>query len=335
MPKNPPPEAKVALGVFQKKEDQARKRKGYHPDRLVAEFLQSHLDGYHIGRQPGSKLAMDQVAAVFLAWCDTNKIKKLEDVTSEACNQWMANRAATKAVRSGKVIEYATLKKELGLLATAWSEGLRRGNVESNPWKTVEVPGKPTNKKRGSWSPEEFERLIAVCRPWLKDFLTVGCHTGMRAEALGGIEWRDVRHASEEAVGMGHLIIRPELDKTGKGYSVPIHPKVHDVIARRFVHSRFDHELILATQRGFAITKNVTDVAIRSACARAGLGNPDSPNHHCRRTFGRWAVHGHLTGKKISMYTVSQWLGHGSLQMTSRYLQLSEEDSSRFMMGMD
>ncbi len=234
MPANPPPEAKVALGVFQKKEDQARKRKGYHPDRLLSEFLQAHIDGYHIGRQPGSKKALEQAVAVFLGWCDGHKVKKLEEATSEVCHRWMADRAATQGVRSGKPLEHATLRKELGLLATAWSEGLRRGTVEFNPWKSVEVPGKPSAKKRGSWSPEEFERLIAVCRPWLRDFLVVGCHTGLRVEALGGIEWRDVKPVTDGEVGLGHLVVRPELDKAGKGYSVPIHPKVHDVIAKRF-----------------------------------------------------------------------------------------------------
>lgn len=336
MPKNPPPEAKAALGEYQKKEDQARKRKGYHPDRLLSEFLQAHLDGYDVSRQPGSKLALLQVTAVFREWCDSNKLKKLEDVTSEVCHQWMADRAATKAVRSGKKLEYATLKKELGLLATAWSEALRRGNVESNPWKTVQVPGKPSSKKRGSWSPEEYEKLLAVCRPWLRDFLIFGCHTGLRVEALGGVEWRDVKPEQERAGGLGHLIVRPELDKSGKGYSVPIHPKVHDLIARRFIHSRFEHDLILATPRGIPVSsKNVTAKAIVAACKRAGLKRPDSPNHHCRRTFGRWAVLGHLTGKRVPVYIVSQWLGHASIQMTQRYLDVSESDSSAFMMGMN
>lgn len=334
MPKTPPPAAKAALAEFIKKEEAARKRKGYHPDRTVKDFLDEYLDGYDIGRQPASRIEAGKAVAVFLAWCETRSIKRLEDITAEVCHQWMADRAATTAKWSQEPIAFATLKKERALLATAWSEGLRRGRVESNPWINVEVPGKPSRKKRNSWSPEEYEKLLAVSKPWLRDFLIVGCHTGFRVEALIGIEWRDVKHAREGQNSLGHLVVRPELDKAGKGYQIPIHPKVNEVLLRRFIHNKGDHDRILTGMHGGIITKSeLTCRAIVRACKRAGLNKPDSPNHHMRRTFGRWAVLGYLRGTPVPMYVVSEWLGHSSLQMTQHYLQLRESDSTRWMIG--
>lgn len=334
MPKTPPPAAKAAMAEFIKKEEAARKRKGYHPDRPAKDFLADYLGGYDIGRQPGSRIEAGKAVAVFLTWCESRSIKRLEDITAEVCHQWMADRAATTAKRSQEPIAFATLKKERALLATAWSEALRRGRVESNPWVSVEVPGKPSRKKRGSWSVEEYEKLIAASKPWLRDFLIVGCHTGLRVEALIGIEWRDVKHAREGQNSLGHLIVRPELDKTGKGYEVPIHPKVNEILLRRFIHNKADHDHILAGMHGGIITKSeLTSRAIIRACARAGLDKPDSPNHHMRRTFGRWAVLGPLRGSPVPMYVVSQWLGHSSIQMTQHYLDLREADSARWMMS--
>jgi integrase len=50
-----------------------------------------------------------------------------------------------------------------------------------------------------------------------------------------------------------------------------------------------------------------------------------------RRTFGRWAVMGHLTGTPIPLYTVSRWLGHHNTRTTLIYLDIEEEESARFI----
>lgn len=336
MPKTPPPAAKAALAEFIAKEAAARRRKGYQPDRPIGDFLRAYLDGYGVGREPASKVEAVKAVDIFLAWCAAHKVATLENVAAEICHRWMDERAATIAIHTKKPIAYATLKKERALLATAWSEALRRGQVDRNPWLTVEVPGKAAKKKRGSWSPEEFGRLIAASNPWLRDFLVVGCYTGFRVEALQGIEWRDVRPPKPGGGGHGYLVVRPELDKTGKGYEVPIHAKVNEVIMRRFIHSRGGHERILSGMQGKPIgSGKSTGGAIILACAKAGLKKPDSPNHHCRRTFGRWAILGHLIGRPVPMYVVSRWLGHSSLKMTQEYLDMGEADSTEWMTASD
>jgi integrase len=160
----------------------------------------------------------------------------------------------------------------------------------------------------------------------------VGAHTGLRIEALRGLEWRDVEWAAPGEGGFGFVRVRPELDKTGKGYRVPVDRACHDVLARRFVHKDAHAAFVLTGARGRPIRRTMqTHKAIVSACARAGLERPASPNHHMRRTFGRWAVLGHLTGQPIPMYVVSKWMGHSSIAMTEHYLALSFDDSAKWM----
>jgi integrase len=334
LPKKPPAEALAALAIYVNKEQAARRRRGVGIDRTVADFLGDYRESYS-GRKQGSQLELDKAIKVFLTWCAGKGIHQLEAVTSAVCHQWMNDRARTKSRRTGKPIAHATLKKERALLARAWAEAVRREEMDRNPWISVTVPGKPVSKKRESWTPEELGKLLAASAPWLRDLLLIGCHTGLRIAALMALEWRDIHWAKEKEnpLRFGFIEVRPETDKAGKGYSVPIDRVCHDTLARRFLHRDAHITHVLIGKRGKPIRRSsITEKAIRAACKRAGLKNPDSPNHHMRRTFGRQAVFGQLiTGRPIPLYVVSKWMGHSSVQMTERYLALSHDDSARWM----
>lgn len=331
MPKNPPPEAKAKLADFIKKEETAKKRRGVGVDRTVGDFLEAFREGYAT-RKEGSQVELGKAIKVFLDWCESRKITLLDQVTASACHQWMDHRAKTKASRTGKPMAFATLKKERALLARAWSEALRREEVDRNPWVAVEVPGKPSTKVRDSWTPDQLVKVTGASGPWLRDLILVGCHTGLRIAALRSLEWKDIDWNAEDDKGFGFVNVRPELDKAGKGYRVPIDRICHDVLARRFLYREANETYILTGKRGHHIKRSsLTGKAIRAACKRAGLKMPESPNHHMRRTFGRQAVLGQLTGRPIPLYVVSKWMGHSSIQMTEKYLALSHDDSARWM----
>jgi integrase len=330
-PKKVPSEALAGYTKYSDKEREARESRPSNPEQTVAAFLASCRETY-VGRQPGSAVELGKACDVFLAWCKRRGLSRLSEVTPEACAEWVRHRAQTTSKRTGKPIAHATLKKERGLLSGVWGDGVTVGAVRVNPWKTATIPGKAPKTDRGSWTPEQFERLIAVSAPWLRDILLVGCHTGLRIEALIGLEWRDVKWDKGDQKGFGFVVVRHELDKTHKGYQVPIDRVCHDVLARRFVHKDAHASRVLTGKSGKPLRRSShTDTAIRRACKRAGLKNPDSANHHMRRTFGRWAVLGHLTGRPVPMYVVSKWMGHSTVAMTEAYLHVNLDDSARWM----
>jgi integrase len=333
-PKKPPPAAVAALGEYTKREQEARDRRSPAPEQTVATFLGAYLDAYRVSRDPGSANELRKAIRVFLDWCEARHIVRVSEVNATACHNWILDRSSTRSRQSGEPIRRSTLVKERALIAAAWSKASRRGEIEKNPWLAAPIEGKPPKKVRGSWSPDEFEKLIAHCRPWLADVLTLGCYSGLRIEALRRLEWGDILWPEPGAKNLGWIVVRPELDKAGNGYRVPINKASGEVLKRRKLHWDGGSPIILRARRGKPILANsTTDRAIREACGKAGLKDPDSPNHHMRRTFGRWAVLGHLIGEPIPMYVVSQWLGHASLTMTMKYLDMREDDSSRFMMG--
>jgi integrase len=337
MPKKEPAEVTAALVQFEQRERLAKQQgRGYAAERTLEDFFAARIESAKLNQQPGTVVSLKLCADIFLGWCVKQKITRLADITTKVCIEWIEARAKDKAVRSKKPILYGNLKKERGMLAACWAAGLKRGIVVANPWIGVEVPGSPVKKKRGSWSPEEYARLIEASGPWLQDIILFGCHSGLRVEAIKGITWKDVHwNENPSKEGYGFLEVRPELDKTHRGYHVPIHPAVHDMLARKLTERLADVDTIfVGPKSGRAIKQScVTAQAIISACKRAGLPRPDSPNHHMRRTFGRWAVLGHLTGKPVPLYVVSRWMGHASVAMTMQYLDMSHDDSTSWMLG--
>jgi integrase len=331
-PKKPPPEALAELGKYIKIEERAREGSGAGTTRSIEGFLETYRKFFEGVREPSSVKVLDRAIRTFLAWCEEKGYRRLDQLTPSACNQWIVDRTASA--------QYATIKKERGLLAAAWSRAARLKEIPENPWTAAILEGKPKPEKKGSWTPEQYKKLLEISPPWLKDFFVLGCNTGLRIAALRLLEWRDVEWAKSGAKSFGWIVVRPELDKAGKGYRVPINEAVHELLFGRFLHKDADATFVLTGRRKRGVKgNNITDRAIRRVVRKAGLDSEEkpikSPNHHCRRTFGRWAIAGHLTGKPVPLYILSRWYGHATVNMTIQYLDVTEDDSTRFMLGED
>jgi integrase len=339
-PKKPPPEAIAELARYTKAEQEARERKGTVLAQSVKVFLETYRKTYAKTQEPSSTKELDKVIKLFLGWCEGQGIGRIDQVTPSICQRWITDRESMSSLTTGKPIQHATVRKERALLAAAWSRAARLKEIPDNPWTAALVEVKPGNEPKGSWSVEEYQRLLKVCHPWLKAVLILGCNTGLRIEALRCLEWRDIVWAKPGDKGFGWVYVRPELDKAGKGYRVPINEAIHELLFGRFMHRDTDAVFVLSGKGKKPIRQNnITDRAIRRACIKAGLATEEnpikSPNHHMRRTFGRWAVSGHLTGKPVPIFVVSKWYGHASIAMTMQYLAISEDDSTSYMLGED
>lgn len=331
-PKKTPPEALAAVLEYADRERAARRSRHVDPARTVEDFLETYRSTYTLDHAAGSARELTKAVRLFLAWCQASKVGRLEQVTPTACRRWIEDRAREQSQKTGRPISYARLKQERALLAAAWARAVRHEEVPSNPWLAVEVPARPTRTAKGSWTPEEFARLCEAARPWLRDILILGAYTGLRISALLAMEWSWVELARPDGKGFGWVAVPIDFDKAHKGYRVPIARPVHDLLFRRQIHHRRrDHDRVLSGQSGRPATAGVVGTAILRACARAGLAKPSSPNHHLRRTFGRWAVLGHLTGRPVPLYVASRWMGHGNVATTERYLDLHLDDSSAWM----
>lgn len=333
-PKKVPPEAQAAVKDFADKERAARVNPGHDPSVTVADFLASYRGAYANEREPGSVEQLDHAIRVFQEWCAAVKVAKLDEVTTAACQRFLDWRSAQISRKTKKPLSPVRVNQERALLSGAWGRSFRLGEIGANPWKPSAAPGWDKHRKRKRdlphWTPEQFASLVAHARPWLRNLLTFGTQTGLRIEALTGIEWRDIRWA-KDGKGLGTIVVRPELDKAGRGYEVPMSATAHDLLSRLEIHRDDRLPNVLRAARGGTLQVWVTHKAIQRACRKAGLAIPASPNHHMRRTFGRWAVLGQLTGRPIPMYVVMRWMGHSTIDTTMRYLAMAEADNQDWM----
>jgi len=323
LPKKPPAEVVAALAEYRAKEDAARARPSHAAGESVAAFLAAYEAWYALDRREGSCKQLGFAVRHFLAFCAGEKVRSVRDVTPE-----LADRFASRRLGEVKPV---TARKDIAMLSGAWTRAVRLRALTEHPWRSVVVPGRPV-RRTSSWTPEEYGRLLGACRPWLRNVVTLGCNTGLRVTALTHLEWSRVEWNRTGGKGLGQIRVAPEWDKAKTGYVVPMSQACHDLLARLDDGAR--EGVILRGQSGRPIghTSNVRD-AILSACRHAGLPRPDSPCHAMRRTFGRWAVQGHLTGTPVPIYFVSKWMGHHSVQQTEWYLDLSDTVSQEWMVG--
>ena len=324
-PARAPRAAILALAEYERRE-LAGGKQGADWETTVTAFLGAWEKRQEtMKRRPNTMRALKRAVSDFIEWCNSQGVTLLCEVTPEVCDGFVLHWKA-----SGR--GHAYLKQQRGLLSPAWRRAVKKRVLSINPWDATELGDAPPRVKFPSWTPDEFNRLLAVCRPWLADVLVVGCYCGLRITALTNLEPAHVRWIDEPGEDFGEVVVPPGLDKAGSGYEVPIHKELHDVLARRIAAMEPGQKFILVGPTGKPLRSNTTTgTAIQRACKHAGLPVPRSPNHAMRRTFGRWAVLGHLTGEPIDIYKVSKWMGHHSIDMTLRYLDMDRQTSRESM----
>lgn len=322
-----PPEAKAAFKRWQDKEDAAKQARAKGQPTDLAAFLDDHVASYP---KEGTRRIVRIAADQFLAWCRAEGITQFEEIDKSACNRFL--RAAAVAPPDGKAPSLNTMKTRRAFLAAAWGRLMDEEKIDKNPWKGTELRSPDRAKPRNAWTLDQYRKLLDHAEPWLRDVLVVGVHTGLRIDALMKLEWRDWHHPEPGEKHLGFIVVRKEVSKSGESYKVPVSEELHDLLSRRMVDRDAHRTFILTAKRGGTLKYSTqTAKAIVKACAAADLARPQSPNHHLRRTFGRLAVRGQLTGEPVSLYVVSRWLGHKNPKTTLVYLGLEDEESARFM----
>lgn len=327
-PAKVPPEAKAAFVDYQERETEARSRVERGVPALLRPFLEAHVKRYQkIGTRRNVRIVVDE----FLAWCDREGITQFDQIDRPTCNRWLLHIGTTPPAPGVLPPSKSTIATKRSFLAAAWGRLLREEVITKNPWRGSQIIGDDRVKPRNAWTPDQFKILLDAADDWLKDILIFGVYTGLRIGAIAKIEWSDWARPQPGDDHFGMLNVRKEITKT-KPYQVPVNQQLYELLIRREADPKRHPRYIMTGKSGRPLkTTNQTGLAIIATCQKAGLPHPHSPNHHMRRSFGRWAVLGHLTRERIPVYTVSKWLGHENVATTMIYLDLTSEESIRFM----
>lgn len=146
-----------------------------------------------------------------------------------------------------------------------------------------------TKNKRHLWAYQQLRRAIIL-----------NIETGLRAEELFSLTWRDVD------IDTNRLTVRRELAKSGKQRTVPLQERALNVIDELPRRGTF----VICKKDGTRY-KDMYDRLVRMA-KRAGI--PDLEWHDLRKTCGCRL----LQDQQLPIEHVSMWLGHSTIEQTRR-----------------
>ena len=222
----------------------------------------------------------------------------IADITPAEINRYKRSRN----------VSTGTLARELGVLRAAIRHCQRSLGWDVRTVTEGLVPAEPRGRVR--WiTREEADRLVESVGPrvpYLRDFILLGMHTGLRKGELLSLTWDRV----DEIHRCVHFA--PADHKSRTYAAVPLNDTAWSVIQRRrktrkgpFVLHRKNGQRIGNIKKGFA-----------AACARAGI--LDFRPHDLRHTSASWLVQA-----GVPIERVREILRHADISTTMRYAHLA------------
>jgi site-specific recombinase XerD len=165
-------------------------------------------------------------------------------------------------------------------------------------------------------SREEIARLFAAaCHAKARTFLMLAYGSGLRLSELCALRAADIDSAADR------MCIRVVQGKGGKDRYVPLAADVLRLLRRWWCTARPAQWLFAAARDGGVPTRPKTAQRwYRGAAARAGI-TKQGGIHGLRHAYAT-----HLLEAGVDLYSLQQWLGHGHISTTTRYLHLVRPD---------
>ncbi|MFH1542717.1 MAG: site-specific integrase [bacterium] len=268
----------------------------------------------------------------YLPWMETRRAPKTYQYAKNSCKRLLEFFKDTPLSRiEPKMIEdYIKHRKDhvkprtVNLELTCLQHMFKRAIEEkyyfkNNPVRRVEKLKVPKRHPR-FLSPEEMQRFWGVASPWVRIFIVVAAHSGMRAGEISNFKWADIDWQRN--------IIKIKITKTDREREIPM-----DVVLARalvwFKKNYIDFRRMLVMSRNSVQMEYVfCDLNGRSiksfhqafnrAKAKAGLS--DITIHTLRHTYAS-----HLANKGIPLLTIRDLLGHTDIKTTTIYSHLGKE----------
>lgn len=276
-------------------------------------FLAARVDSVEVAGAKDCHRAVKRIVDQFLAYCRERGIRLVTQVTSEICRSYMESRA-----KAG--IAWSTIAVERMRLQPPWTDAVNSGRLAVNPWKMAKVKRSQLKQEHPPfWAEDEVAQLLAVCRPWLRDLLTVLLHSGLRITSALSLRWKDIDWTRDV------IHVRAAISKSGRPYDAPLLDAARDVLQRMSGNDDPEALVFPGPRSGKQVASCVTYLAVKRAVERAGIRDHKRYNHICRHTFATWAVQ-----RGVPLKVVSTWLGHSSVQVTEIYAHVETSETQRW-----
>ncbi|MGI8784387.1 MAG: tyrosine-type recombinase/integrase [Acidobacteriota bacterium] len=234
---------------------------------------------------------------------------RLSEISPFHVEKYICKRRSERSYRKSPVAP-ATINRELAVLKRMFQLAIQWGRAEKNPVIGVKFLKEECKSDR-VLSQEEEQKLFSACAPHVGLAVLLALHTGMRLGEILNLRWQDI--------DLRRQVLTVVKSKSGKMRSIP----TNDVLAGALTEyrQRASAEYVFwndRTGKPMLDTKTGYCKAVR----RAGIS-------HCRFHDLRHTFATRLVTAGVDLATVSQLLGHSSIEMTMRYAHPSPENKRR------
>jgi integrase len=226
---------------------------------------------------------------------------RLKEVSAEKVTTYLENKLADG-------LKPATVAHHLALLKHSFTMAVKWGLLPSNPLRDVRLPVKVNNARSRYLTPEEIERLLAVCPSHLRPLVVTGLHTGMRKGEITNLRWEQVDLPNR-------VIVLPDT-KNGDQRGIPLNQTMIDLLSG-LQTSAIGPWVFPNPKTGKPYRKDA-NTAWYTALKKADLQGLHF--HDLRHTTGS-----HLRMQGTDLFTIKEILGHKDLRMTARYAHVGQQ----------
>lgn len=210
--------------------------------------------------------------------------------------------------RAGRLIAVTgdTVNLELRAIRSLFNRACEWGYLRSSPMRSIKLVRVDLREPR-FLTPEEGHRLIEAASGAMRNFITVGLHTGLRRSELHSLKWEDIDLKRKE--------LRVRKSKGRKFRVVPLNSVVSRALSEHPRHLRGPYVFCWEDGRQWSDVR----VAFQAAVKRARLKGRIS-YHTMRHSFIS-----NLVAAGVDLRSVQELAGHSSITVTMKYAHLRPE----------
>lgn len=247
--------------------------------------------------------------------------------TLQLCEDFFGGDKLVKDLTAGNIAEYnkarltagrkaAATNRPIAFLNSALNTAARYGYIDANPLGNVKLLAE-NNKRQWIITTDEFQTLLGECPPFLRPVVLMAYLMGMRKAEIIGLTWQEVD------LDEGVIILPDYRTKTNEGRTIPIHPKIEEVL--RGLPSRFKKgkARVFVGKSGAPI--NDPKAAYAAAIRRAGL-------HH--KKYGWFTFHdlrrqaiNNLRLAGNDFFRIMALSGHKTMSVFKRYNVVGKKEN--------
>ena len=230
-----------------------------------------------------------------------------------------------KRVSEGKAA--STIDQEVGaakaVINKAFNDDMVGGHVLKRFKNIKKLLKKNSNERKRVLTPDEFNRLVASARPYLKPILWTGYDTGMREGEVLSLTW-------DKVLLKDRLIkLSAEDTKDGEARGIPICDELYEVLNRLPRGIQGDYPVFMYKGKMIRDFRGGLKTACKNAKIPYGRSGDGFVYHDLRRTF---FTHARRAGVQESV--IMEITGHARHEVVDRYNQVSLDDMRQGIQGL-